>query len=313
MLMKTNFITVEDHYTVDEAITYFRKAVKNKNNIHYIYVVNQSTLVGVISIKELFISDGNQQVKNIMKTELIFVNLDLDQEEVAKIFKDEDLVSIPVINQEKKMVGIIHVDDILDVIQEEATEDFHKMAPVSQLGTTFRDASVWLLYRKRIVWLILLVFMNVFSGAGIAAFEDTIAASITLVFFLPLLNDSAGNAGAQASTLMIRSMATGEVKLNDWLKMFSKEFFVSLLLGITMAISVSVIGIFRGGIEIAIVVGITMVLVVMIGSLVGMSLPFIFKKFKMDPAAASAPLVTSVADIIGVVTYFSLANWVLGL
>ena len=313
-LMKTEFITVQKYFTVDEAIAYFRMTVNNKKNIHYIYAVNQDhVLRGVVSMKELLAAEGHERINKIMVKDVTSVNTDLDQEDVAKIVEDKDLLSVPVVDEEHRMAGVVHVDDILDVVQKENTEDFHKMAPVVSLGTSLKKASVGLLYRKRIAWLLVLVFMNVFSGAGIAAFEDTIAASIVLVFFLPLLVDSGGNAGSQAATLMIRSMALGDVKIKDWLKLFTKEISVSFFLGLTMAAGVALLGAYKGGTEIAIIVALTMVLVVMLGSLIGMSLPFILNKLKMDPATASAPLITSIADICGVLIYFSIATWFLGL
>ncbi|RRR36115.1 magnesium transporter, partial [Schaalia georgiae] len=164
-----------------------------------------------------------------------------------------------------------------------------------------------------VVWLVLLVFANIFSGAGIAYFEETIEAYIALVFFLPLLVDSGGNAGSQAATLMVRGMATGDVRTRDWAKLLGREVGVALALGLTMALAVSVVGIFRAGSEIALVVALSMVLIVTVGSLIGMILPFILQRFKLDPATASAPLVTSIADASGVLIYFALATAILGL
>lgn len=182
-----------------------------------------------------------------------------------------------------------------------------------QIIHNLKTASIGLLYRKRVVWLVILVFGNIFSGASIAFFEDTIASYVSLVFFLPLLIDSGGNAGSQSATLMVRGLATGEVKIKDWLSMFSRELLVAGLLGASMAAAVSLLGFWRGGPEIALVVALTMQIVVIIGSLIGMSLPFLLSKLKMDPAAASAPLITSIADIIGVLVYFSIATLVLDL
>ncbi|EIK98515.1 MgtE integral membrane protein [Pseudomonas sp. M47T1] len=195
----------------------------------------------------------------------------------------------------------------------EATEDFHKGAlistPLGNLGT----ATVGLLYRKRVLWLVLLVFGNLFSGAGIAAFEDVIAANIVLVFFLPLLVDSGGNAGAQSATLMVRALATGEVVMKDWLRLLWRECFVALALGITMAVAVALLGAARGGWDISMVVAGSMLIIVLVGSLIGMSLPFLFSRLNMDPAVASGPLITSIADAAGVLVYFGIASVVLQL
>ncbi len=313
-LMKPEFIAIQELNTVDEALLYVRENVQNKKNIHYLYIIGRDQkLKGALSIRELLSASGNQQITNIMVSNVISLSTDIDQEKAAKIFRDSDLVSIPVVNRLQQLVGVVHVEDILDVMQQEATEDFHKMAPVSSLEASLKDASIFTLYRKRIAWLVVLVFMNIFSGAGIAHFEEIIESTIALVFFLPLLVDSGGNAGSQASTLMIRAMAVGDIKLKDWLRLFTKEISVSLFLGLTMALAVSSIGYYRGGIDIAVVVSLTMVLIVMVGSLIGMSLPFIFRKMKLDPATASAPLITSIADIVGVLIYFSIATWYLNL
>jgi magnesium transporter len=208
------------------------------------------------------------------------------------------------------MLGIVTFDDVLDVVEEEVTEDFHKMGSVALAKTSLREAAFTTLYRARICWLLILVFMNIFSGAGIAAFEDTLADYLALAFFLPLLIDSGGNAGSQAATLMVRALAIGEVHARDWFKLLTKEISVALALGVTMAIGVSIIASFRAP-EVVAVVAMTMVTIVMVGSLIGMSLPFVLTKFGKDPATASAPLVTSLADISGVLIYFSIANLVL--
>ncbi len=311
-LMQKDFITLEETKTVAYAIDFVRSHIEGKNNIHYLYITNEfQQLTGVLSLRELLSSQDALILKEIMKTHLISLAPGLDQEKAAKVFQDSDLVTIPVVTKQNLLLGVIHVEHILDVMQAEATEDFHKMAPVSMMEGSLKNASIFTLYRKRIVWLVVLVFMNVFSGAGIAHFEDVIAANIALVFFLPLLVDSGGNAGSQSATLMIRAMAIGDIKATDWVKMFVKEITVAVALGTTMAFAVASVGIFRGGPEIALVVALTMVVIVIVGSLIGMSLPFIFQKLKLDAATASAPLITSIADIAGVLIYFSIAAKIL--
>lgn len=316
-LMNKEFITLQKSSTVEEAVTHLRENVKNKKNIHYLYIIDGlNRLVGVLSVRELLSENGGKLVSDAMVQYLTTFTTDIDQEEAAQVFRDKDLVSIPVINKKQQILGVVHVEDILDVMQQEATEDIHRMASV---GTTppaldggLMDASIGLLYRKRIVWLVILVFMNVFSGAGIAHYEDVIEANIALVFFLPLLVDSGGNAGAQSSTLVIRAMAVGDVKIKDWFKMFTKEVLVSMAMGFTMALAVSTVGFIRGGFDIAIIVALTMAIIVVVGSVIGMSLPFIFRKLNLDPATASAPLITSICDIVGVLIYFGIAAWFLG-
>lgn len=317
-LMNSAYLTIEKSTTVEEAITYLRENVKDKKNIYYLYIVDALYRpIGVLSIRELLGAAGNQLVSDVMIRNLVSLTTGIDQEEAAKVFRDKDLVSIPVVDEEEKIIGVVHVEDILDVMELEATEDIHKMASVGTsspvLDGGLMDASIGLLYRKRIVWLVILVFMNVFSGAGIAHYEDVIEANIALVFFLPLLVDSGGNAGAQSSTLVIRAMAIGDVKIRNWFKMFTKEVVVSMAMGFTMALAVSTVGLIRGGLDIAIVVSLTMAVIVVVGSVIGMSLPFIFRKLNLDPATASAPLITSICDIVGVLVYFGIAAWFLSL
>ncbi|MUK75543.1 magnesium transporter [Aliivibrio fischeri] len=193
----------------------------------------------------------------------------------------------------------------------DTSEMMHKEAHIENLGNSIKNASIVLLYKKRVFWLVILVFGNIFSGAGIAYFEEIITSYVALVFFLPLLIDSGGNAGSQSATLMVRALATGDVTPNDWGRMLAREVFVALGLGFSMAIAVYFLGLYRGGYDIAMVVGISMIAIVLIGSLVGTALPFVLHKLNLDPASASAPMITSIADISGVLIYFAIASAIL--
>lgn len=311
-LMSNDFITLNMHQTVDEAINYLRKNLYQREDIHYVYILNEDKLlVGVVAIRELLSAKGDEAISTIMKTKLKQVSTAMDQEDVAQLFQQTELVTIPVVTESGHLLGVIHIDQILDVMEQESTEDVYRMASIKSGALDNQNlltATIGLLYRKRIAWLVVLVFMNVFSGAGIATYEDLIENNVALVFFLPLLVDSGGNAGAQSATLVIRAMALGEVRLKDWFRMISKETIISALLGFTMALAVSIVGMYRGGFEIAFIVALTMIFVVMIGSVIGLSLPFIFSKLKMDPATASGPLITSICDIVGVFIYFGIAS-----
>lgn len=317
-IMSSDYATLAPDLTVQQALEKLRLEAPNKETIYYVYVIDaQRRLIGLVSLRKLITSRPEARVGDIMFMNPVFVHVDDDQEVVAQKLADYDLLALPVINGNEALAGIITFDDVQDVMIEEITEDFHRMGALSHktppnLATiSMLDAGYGLLIRKRVPWLLVLVFMNIFSGAGIAFFEDTITAVVSLVFFLPLLIDSGGNAGAQAATLMVRALATGKAHLKDWFKLLGKEVVVSLALGICMGLAVSVIGVFRAGNEVALVVGVTMVCTVLFGSLVGMSLPFILSRLKMDPATASAPLITSIADIGGVMIYFSIATWFL--
>lgn len=313
-LMTIEYVDLKKEMTVAEALEKIRKIALDKETIYTCYVTDASRhLEGILSLRDLVIAASSEIIEKIMNREMIYVNTHDDKEGVAELIKKYDLLAIPVTDNEGRLVGIITVDDIVDVIEDENTEDFHKMATVGKIDMNLLDASPLFLIKRRMPWLLLLIFVNIFSGAGIAHYEEVIQRVIALVFFLPLLIDSAGNAGAQSATLMIRSMAVGEVQIENWFKLLKKEFLVAIPLGIIMGVTVSVIGFYRGGFQVAVVVALAMVIVVLVGSIIGMCLPFIFSKVKIDPATASGPLVTSIADIAGVMIYFSIAAWYLKL
>lgn len=308
-VMTSEYATLEPHFSAREALEELRRVAPDKETIYDAYIVDsERRLVGVVSLRQLILAPPQATVAEIMEDEVIHVRADDSRKRAAELIARYDLIALPVINGGDRLVGIITADDAMDVAEAESTESFHKVGTVSGLTTRLRDASTWLLFQKRVFWLVLLVFGNIFSGAGIAFFEDTIAAHIALVFFLPLLIDSGGNAGSQSATLMVRALATGDVVMRDWGRMLGREVGVALLLGVVMAVAVSVLGVIRGGTEIAMVVSLTMVCVVMVGSLIGMSLPFLLSRLKFDPATASAPLITSIADAAGVLIYFAIAT-----
>lgn len=308
-IMTSDYALLQPTLSAAQAIEKLRHEAPDKETIYRAYVTGPDRrLVGAVRLQDLILAGPKTLVRDLMEEDPVAVRVDEDQEEVARKISRYDVLALPVVDAENRIIGIVTHDDAMDVLQEEATEDFHKVGSVGELDTSVRDASIGLLYRKRIAWLVLLVFGNLLSGAGIHYYEDTIAAVVALVFFLPLLIGSSGNAGSQAATLMVRALATGDVMLKDWGRMIGREILIALLLGLTMALAVSGIGWYRGGPGVAAAVAITMVLVVIVGSLIGMSLPFILSRFKLDPATASAPLVTTLADAAGVFIYFWVAT-----
>lgn len=312
-IMTSHYATLRSDVTAREALDSLRHEAPDSETIYRAYVLgNDRQLIGSVSLRELIFAKPETIVTDLMESDTLAVRLDDDQEVVARKVAHYDVLAVPVIDDNDRLVGIVTSDDALDILQQEATEDFQRIGMVGRMTDSVRHASVGLLYRKRALWLGVLVFGNLFSGAGIAYFEDTISAHIALVFFLPLLIGSSGNAGAQAATLMVRALATGDVVMKDWGHMLRRELLVSLGLGVSMALAVAAIGVFRGGPEIAVILAITMVVVVLVGSLVGISLPFLLSRFKLDPAAASAPLVTTIADATGVAIYFGIGSALLG-
>ena len=312
-LMTPEFVAVKPNFSVADTLEHIRKHGRDSETLNVIYAVDEKWhLIDDLTIREIILAKPEQTISELMDERYVTLNVLDDQEEAIAIFKDTDRVALPVVDTENLLLGIVTVDDVMDVVEEETTEDFHKFGAVQFAILNPLKAGVSTLYRQRVLWLTILVFMNIFSGAAIGHFQVVIQKYVALLFFLPLLIGSSGNAGAQAATLMIRSLAIGDVETGDWLKLLFKEFFVSLLLGLTMAVGVAMIASFRAP-DIMVVVAITMVLTVITGSLIGLLLPFIFTKLKLDPATASAPLITSLADICGVTIYFSIATWYLGL
>jgi magnesium transporter len=313
-VMTSDYATLTPDLTAAEAIDALRLQAPDSETIYKAFIVDdERRLLGSVDLRSLLLARPRERVSDLMDSDPVFIRADAPREEAAQLIARYDLLALPVLNGGDRLAGIVTPDDAMDVAEQEATEDFHKVGTVRDLGTTVRNASIQTLYRSRITWLVLLVFGNIFSGLGIAYFEDTIAAYVALVFFLPLLIASGGNAGAQAATLMVRALATGDVKAGDWATMLGREFLVALLLGISMAVAVSTIGLVRGGPEIALVVAMSMVLIVLVGSLIGMLLPFVLHRFNLDPATASAPLVTSIADASGVLIYFAIATRILAM
>jgi len=312
-VMTSDYATLPPDLTTAQAVEHLRRVAPDAETIYHSYVVDADRrLVGTVSLRDLIVARDDARVEAVMRRDPPFLRAEDPQARAVELIRKYDLLALPVINGGDRLVGIVTYDDAMDVAEAVETVRFGKTSAVGGLGASMLEASTTLLYRKRIPWLVILVFGNLFSGAGIAYFEDTIAAHIALVFFLPLLVDSGGNAGSQSATLMVRALATGEVRLTDWGRMLGREVVVAGLLGLTMALAVSGIGLWRGGPEIAAVVAGTMVLIVLVGSVIGMSLPFLLSRLRLDPATASAPLITSLADATGVIIYFAMATWFLG-
>lgn len=307
-VMTSEYATLPGELTARAALEELRRVAPDKETINNAFIVDaERRVVGVVSLRDLVVAVPNARVANLMKTKVIVARAEDSRKSAAEKIARYDLSALPIINGGDRLVGIVTADDAMDIAEAESTESFHRAGTISNLSVSLRDAGVWLLFRKRIFWLMLLVFGSVLSGAGIAFYEDVIAEHVALVFFLPVLIGSAGNAGAQSATLMVRALGTGDVVLRDWGRMLGRELAVALLLGAMMALAVALLGVLRGGAAIAFVVAVTMVIVVVVGSIIGMSLPFLLSRFELDPATASAPLVTSIADVAGVLIYFGLA------
>lgn len=313
-LMTPDFVSIQEDWTIKKALQYIRQKGKDSEILAMIYVVDKhGKLLDELRLRQLILADPSKKISDLMNYSYVGITAFEDQEKAYHLIKEYNLFALPVIDSEGILLGIVTVDDLIDVAEEETTEDFHKIAGMSELKLPdrIRFAPVKTLFRKRIGWLMFLIFINIFAGIAIGVFEHTIATYIVLVTFMPLLIDCGGNAGAQASTLMIRALAIKDVKLSDWYYCIGKEALVASSIGVTMGIIVSFLGAVRGGMQIAVVVGLSMLIIVFVGSIVGISLPFIFTRLKWDPAVASGPLITSIADILGIVIYLFIATSIL--
>ena len=311
-LMTPEYVAVKPHFTVEETLAHIRKYGRDSETLNVIYVVDDNwKLIDDIRIREVILASPEQCISDLIDYKFTSLNAFDDQETAVSAFKMYDRVVLPVLDTAGTLLGIVTIDDVFEIAEEEETEDFHKFGALQDAIISPLQASVSFLYNKRMFWLTALVFVNVFSGAIIQNFENVLERTLSLVFFLPLLIGCGGNAGSQSATLMIRALAMGDVEIRDWTKLLGKEFLVSLLLGLTMALAVSFLSAFRAP-EIMLVLAVTMILIVITGSLIGMLLPFLFTRLKIDPATASAPLITSLADILGVLIYFTVASRMLG-
>ncbi|WP_180169169.1 magnesium transporter [Acinetobacter sp. YH12021] len=312
-IMSSDFVVLSPELNMQQAIDELRRMTTDRETLYLIYIVDElMKLLGVISLREIIQNPPEQKIKNVMCTDLVTGLVTEDQESIAQKLSHYDFLALPIVDDAQHLLGIVTYDDAMDVVQAETTEDFLKSSAVaSSPGMSIKTAPILFLYRKRVFWLVILVFGSLLSGIGIAHYEDIIAAHIVLVFFLPLLVGSGGNAGSQSATLMVRALATGDVQFKDWLHLLGRESLVALCLGGTMAFAVSILGYYRGDMMVSVVLALSMLGIVLMGCLIGMSLPFILHRLKLDPASASAPLVTSICDATGVVVYLFIASQLL--
>jgi len=321
-LMSTRFARVRPDMTVDEAIGYLRKQARGQlETLYYVYVLDeQQHLLGVVSFRELFASQPNTRVRDVMHPEVLKVRADQDQESVSRVFQENDLVAIPVVDAENRIQGIVTVDDIVDVVQEEATEDIQKIGGMEALDEPYLTIELSKMVKKRAGWLAALFLGEMLTASAMAYFEDEIARAVVLALFVPLIISSGGNSGSQATTLVIRALALGEVRLRDWWHVVKREIASGVILGLVLGS----IGFLRivlwqavsplyGAhyLLVAMTVAGSLVGVVTFGTVVGSLLPFILKRLGFDPASASAPFVATLVDVTGLVIYFTVASAIL--
>lgn len=321
-IMSPRFAQVRPEMTVSQALTYVRKqALEATETVYAIYVLDATQhLLGVVSLRTLFASEPHSKIKDIMRTNVVSIPEHADQEQLSRLFAEHDLIAIPVVDAENRMKGIVTIDDIVDVVEEEATEDIQKMGGSEALGAPYLELSFIEMIKKRVGWLTVLFLGEMLTANAMARFEDEIARAVVLALFVPLIISSGGNAGSQASTIVIRAMALGELRLNDWWRVMRRE----ILTGLTMGCVLGLIGFLRivvwqhlfqtygpHYLPLAITVGVTLVGIVLWGTLSGSLLPFLLRRVGFDPASASTPFVATLVDVTGVILYFTLASIVL--
>ena len=309
-IMTTEFIDLKETMTVEQALQRIRDIGIDSETIYNCYVLNKNrVLLGIIDIKEILISKKEQVIKELMTTNVISVNTLEDQEDVAKLFDKYDMYAIPVVDTENRLVGIITVDDAINVLQDETSEDFEKMAAMSPSEKGYFETSVFHHAKNRIVWLLVLMLTSAMTGGIITNYEQAFAAVPLLVAFIPMIMGTGGNCGSQSSTLIIRGLATDEIELKDIFKALWKEFRVSIIVGITLAIVNGIrIMIQYNDIQLAIVIGLTLIATVALSKALGCLLPMLAKKLKLDPAIMATPLITTLVDIFSILVYFQIAT-----
>jgi len=322
-LMNPRFARVRPEMRVEEAIRYIRRqAQEHLETIYYVYVLDGAQrLLGVVSFRELFLAPADKLVREVMHEDVITVPEEMDQEAVARVIAQHDILAVPVVDGERRVKGIVTVDDVVDVVETEATEDIQKIGGSEALDAPYLQTSARVMIQKRAGWLAVLFLGELLTASAMGRYQDELQHAIVLSLFIPLIISSGGNSGSQASTLVIRAMALGQIRLRDWWRVVRRELLSGLVLGLFLA----AIGIVRilawealfhsygeHSTAVAFTVAFSLVGVVMIGTLTGAVLPLVLRALRFDPASASAPFVATLVDVAGIVIYFNLAQKMLG-
>jgi magnesium transporter len=321
-LMNPQYARVRPDMSVDEAIAYLRRQARERiEYIYYVYVLDAAQhLLGVVTFRELFAARPEQRVREVMRTDIVTVPEEMDQEHVSQLFARHDLAAIPVVDTEGRIKGIVTVDDIVDVVQEEATEDIQKIGGTAALDAPYLDVGVLGMVRKRAGWLSVLFLGEMLTTTAMAYFEGELERAIVLAVFIPLIISSGGNSGSQATTLVIRAMALNELRLRDWWRVVRRECFSGICLGGILG-TLGFARVVIGGaylqtygehyVLVAVTVAVSLLGVVLWGTLAGSMLPFVLRRLGFDPASASAPFVATLVDVCGILIYFGLASVIL--
>lgn len=314
-IMTAEYIGLKASMTVVDALQHIRRQARSKETIYTCFVMDRERrLKGVVDLEDIILAQPETLISDLMDDDPVHVRTTMDQEELARLMSRYDLHVIPVVDLEDRLVGIVTFDDVLDIVEEEATEDFERMAGIQPIDEKYLDTGVFTLAGKRLTWLMVCILTQALTSSILKYHESSIQSVVALTFFIPFLIDSGGNTGTQSSTLMIRGMTLGEIEWGNIGRVFMREAFTGLMLGAALAL----FGVFRAitlgtGTDVAVVVAVSLVAVVLIGNLAGVILPFAARALRFDPAIVSGPFITTVVDVVGLLVYFGIATRIMGL
>ncbi|ADR36795.1 magnesium transporter [Oceanithermus profundus DSM 14977] len=312
-LMTPEYVAVRAGMTVDEVLQFLRRAAPDAETVYYLYVLDdEGHLVGVLSLRDLIVADPSMRVAEIMNPDVIHVTTGTDQEEVARVMADYDLTVVPVTDDAGRLVGIVTIDDVIDVLEEEATEDIHRLGAVDAPELVYSRSNAWELWSARARWLVILIVTGMFTSTILAGFSSVLEATTALAFYIPVLLGTGGNTGNQSSTLIVRALATRDIDLSDWPRVLFKELGVGVLLGLTLSALIALKVALDGYLGVTPVVALALFLLVIVANLAGALLPIVLEKLGLDPALISNPLIATISDVSGLVIYLSVARVLLG-
>jgi len=315
-IMTVEYVDLKENLTVAEAIERIRNVGLDSETINICYVLDsRRTLLGTVALRYLLLSQPEARIGDIMHENVISLNTLMDQEEVAHQFQKYDFIAMPVVDNESRLVGIITVDDVVDIMEEEATEDIEKMAAIVPSDKPYMKTGVWETFKKRIPWLLLLMISATFTGKIISSFEDALSACVILTAYIPMLMDTGGNAGGQASVTIIRGLSLNEIEFKDMFRIIWKEVRVAVICGITLGLAnfAKLILMDHVSMTVAIVICTTLIATIFIAKVVGCTLPMFAKKIGLDPAVMASPFITTIVDALSLMIYFQIATRVLGI
>lgn len=310
-IMTKELISISSKQTVGDVLDKLRDAAPNAEIVYYLYVVDpDETLVGVVSLRDLIIATPDEVIEDIMNNHAVSVVEDLDQEEVGKLIQKYDFLAVPVVSKENRLLGIVTVDDVMDILEEEMTEDFGEISATK--GATDVNLSAFTAAKKRSPWIIALMFFGMITGGVIGRFEDTLESVVLLAAFIPMIMDSGGNVGTQSLAVSVRGLALGTIEKGSFFQMIRREFSTGALIGFLCMILITIlVTVVYGNTMLGVIVGVSILITLSVSAVIGSVIPLIINKMKIDPAVASGPFITTINDIVGLLIYFSIATYLM--